>query len=184
MSIAKGLFYIFWLLIVTVSRIGISLLLLQLLGNQRNSNPNIQTRTPICNYGDFLPYDNTLYSTFVLCFTFFYLTMPMYISNNVNYPIIIFFIIYILFDIGVKIKNSCLNLSSPNTNALGNIFVNIAGGGGLGAIIASIIYFSPINYLLFTNELSSNKEVCSMPSKQKFKCSVYKNGELVNTTTR
>jgi hypothetical protein len=96
---------------------------------------------------------------------------------------IIFFIVYILLDIGVKIKNSCLNLSS-NTNALGNLFVNIVGGGGLGAIIATVIYFSPINYLLFTNELSSNKEVCSMASKQKFKCSVYKNGELVTTTTR
>ena len=32
----------------------------------------------------------------------------------------------------------------------------------------------------FINELNSNKEVCTMPSQQQFKCSVYKNGELVS----
>jgi hypothetical protein len=38
--------------------------------------------------------------------------------------------------------------------------------------------------LLFINELTSgsNKEVCSMPNKQTFKCSVYKNGELLGSS--
>ena len=36
---------------------------------------------------------------------------------------------------------------------------------------------------LFFNEVSSDKEMCSMPTKQKFKCAVYKNGELIGNTT-
>ena len=34
---------------------------------------------------------------------------------------------------------------------------------------------------LFLNETQSNKDVCSMPKKQTFKCSVYKNGELIGS---
>jgi hypothetical protein len=37
------------------------------------------------------------------------------------------------------------------------------------------------DYLIF-NEVSSTKEVCTVPKKQTFKCSVYKNGELVGST--
>jgi hypothetical protein len=41
-------------------------------------------------------------------------------------------------------------------------------------------------YLVFSDgdTSSSNSEKCSMPSKQKFKCSVYKNGELVGQTNQ
>jgi hypothetical protein len=46
-----------------------------------------------------------------------------------------------------------------------------------------MIYFSPMNNYLFMNEIYTNGQVCSMPSKQQFKCSVYKNGELVTSTT-
>lgn len=76
----------------------------------------------------------------------------------------------------VKITNGCISSSV-------NIIGEVVAGGGLGAAISSLIYSSPISNYLFTNEVSSNKEVCSMPSKQTFKCSVYKNGELLTTTT-
>ena len=84
MVIGKGLFYIFWLLIATVIRIAI----LWSIG----SPSKVQYANPVCNTGNFLPYDNLFYSTFVLCFTFFYFTTTMYITNNVNYFIVIFFI--------------------------------------------------------------------------------------------
>jgi hypothetical protein len=35
--------------------------------------------------------------------------------------------------------------------------------------------------LLYYDDLISNKIACSKPSQQKFKCSVYKNGELLKT---
>jgi hypothetical protein len=169
MTVGKGLFYIFWLLVVTVIRIGILWMI-------PGSNPSPSYTNEICGSANFLPYDNSTYSTFVLCFTFFYFTLPMYISNNVNYVIIIFFVSYIIFDILIKISNSCIQSST-------NLFGDIVGGGGLGAIIASLVYSSPLSSYLFINELSSGNQTCSMPSKQTFRCSVYKNGELVNSTT-
>jgi hypothetical protein len=44
------------------------------------------------------------------------------------------------------------------------------------------MYGSNLKGYLFINEINNNKEVCSMPSKQQFKCSVYKNGELVGSS--
>jgi len=34
---------------------------------------------------------------------------------------------------------------------------------------------------LFFNEVSSTMDKCSMPNNQTFKCSVYKNGELIGS---
>ena len=73
-------------------------------------------------------------------------------------------------------SNACISSSV-------NLFGDIIGGGGLGALVASLVYSSPVSNYLFINELSSNKETCSMPSKQTFRCSVFKNGELVSSTT-
>ena len=168
MSFGKGLFYLFWLLVVTFTRIGILWMI-------PGTNPYMEFNNPTCSMGEILPYDNSTYSVFVLLFTFFYLTTPMYISNNINYVIITFFIIYIIFDILVKFSNGCIKSSV-------NLFGDIVGGGGLGATIAALIYSSPIQSYLFVNTTGSENEVCSMPSKQSFKCSVYKNGELVNST--
>jgi hypothetical protein len=168
MALGKGLFYLFWLLVATFIRIGILWMI-------PGSNPYTQFDNSVCAMGEILPYDNSTYSIFVLLFTFFYITTPMYISNNINYVIITFFIIYIIFDILVKVTNGCLSSGE-------NIIGDIVAGGGFGAAIAALIYSSPISGYLFINETSSDKEVCSMPSKQTFKCSVYKNGELVNST--
>lgn len=167
-ALGKGLFFIFWLLVVTSIRI---LVLWLLPGN----NVVTQIKPPICDMGSFLPYDNGTYSTFILCFSFLYFTMPMYIANNINYMVILFFLIYIIFDIFVKLTHKCVS-------SVRLLFGDILSGAGLSAIIASLIYTSPIRSYLFINEIASNKEVCSMASKQKFKCAVYKNGELVGST--
>lgn len=166
LAVGKGLFYIYWLLVATFVRIGILWLI-------PGTNPKPSYANEVCSSGNFLPYDNTTYSLFVLAFTFFYFTAPMYITNNINYLVIIFFITYIVFDILIKMTNGCFTSSI-------NIFGDIVGGGGLGALVSALVFSSPISNYLFINELSSNKETCSMPSKQTFKCSVYKNGELIN----
>jgi len=36
---------------------------------------------------------------------------------------------------------------------------------------------------LFTNQLNSNGEICTMQKNTKFTCNVYKNGEIVGSTT-
>jgi hypothetical protein len=50
---------------------------------------------------------------------------------------------------------------------------------GLGGLISLGIYNTSLRNYLFVNEVNKNYEVCTRPSKQKFKCSLYKNGELV-----
>jgi len=167
MSLGKGLFFIFWILIITMVRIGILWII-------PGSNPNYFVNE-ICASGNMLPYDNITYSIFILSFTSFYFIMPMLISNNINYTIIIFFISYLIFDFLIKYSNGCIK------NITG-IFGDLVGGGGLGALIVSILYNSPIQNYLFINEVSSNNETCAMASKQTFKCSVYKNGQLVSST--
>ena len=38
--------------------------------------------------------------------------------------------------------------------------------------------------MLYSTDYISDKQVCSMPSEQKFKCKVYKNGELISTVAK
>ena len=55
-------------------------------------------------------------------------------------------------------------------------------GGFLGAIMALILFYSDKISIMFINELNSNKEVCSVPSKQHFKCVAYKDGMILGSS--
>jgi hypothetical protein len=61
--------------------------------------------------------------------------------------------------------------------------LNVLLGLALSAFIVSLMYSGGSGKYLFFNEVSSDKETCSMPTKQKFKCAVYKNGELIGNTS-
>ena len=78
----------------------------------------------------------------------------------------------------IKVSNSCINSQKAASFFIGDVI----GGGGLGAAVATLMYSSSLQKYLFINTGGSTKEVCSMPSKQTFKCSVYKNGELVKSS--
>ena len=51
----------------------------------------------------------------------------------------------------------------------------------LGTLWYTLFHTSGYDSLLYFDELRSNKVVCSRPAKQSFKCSVYKNGQLVSS---
>ena len=129
----------------------------------------------------FIPNDVT-YSSYMLAATMFYFLMPMILVssenkiNAINYYILLFFIAYILLDLFIKSSLLCI----PTVFSVG-VLSELAAGSLLGALIASLMYYYTRN-LLFINETNTNKEVCSMPTKQQFKCSVYKNGELVSSS--
>ena len=55
-------------------------------------------------------------------------------------------------------------------------------GGLFGVLMALILFYSDKISLLFINELNSNKEVCSVPSKQMFRCSVFKDGMIIGSS--
>lgn len=61
----------------------------------------------------------------------------------------------------------------------GELFLNVMTGLSLSAAIVTLMYAGGSSKYLFFNETQSNKEVCSMPKNQTFKCNVFKNGELI-----
>jgi hypothetical protein len=175
--LGKGLYFLFWIMIISFIRIFIMYNL-----NNKSLSYSISEQ---CDIGSFLPLSTPTYSTFILTFTFAYLMLPSYIlqkqtkTDTINYILMLFLLSYITLDILVKLSLGCINRNSMST-----LIGEILGGIGLGSLISSITYNSAIRSNLFISELTNNKEICSMPSKQKFKCSVYKNGELVSTTIK
>jgi hypothetical protein len=127
----------------------------------------------------FIPKDVT-YSTFILSFTMMYLITPMIMIskqnkvNVINYGILAFFLAYIALDLFIKNLLSCIQLFSSL------VIGDVLSGLFLGGVISGIImYGSTLKSYLYINEINTNKEVCSMPSKQQFKCRVFKDGTLI-----
>ena len=168
----KGLFYIVCVFLVTSLR-SVCLMV--------GKVPQFNQGSAICNEGVFLPYTGLSYSTFMLTFTALYFITPMFIitgqnkTNTINYSVILFFVAYIVFDFFIKWSASCIKPSL-------SVLADFLSGGLLGAAIALILFAANKISLMFINELNSNKEVCSVPSKQQFKCSLYRNGTIVGSS--
>ncbi len=149
-----------------------------ILGIPDNVNENT-----ICNTGVYLPYTGKSYSTFMLTYTAMYFIVPMILisaqnkTNTLNYSVIAFFVFYIVFDLFIKISPP-FNCFPLDISVIGDLL----SGGILGAGTALIFFLNDKISLLFINELNSNKEVCSVPSKQQFRCSVYKDGQIVGSS--
>jgi len=174
-ALFKGLFYIFWILVITALRV--FMIYIQI-GSKPNQNKQITN--PLCSSGIFYPDSAPTYSTYILSFSLAYFIVPMIIIsqsqnvNAINYFVLLFFILYIIFDLFVKKYINCIN----SIFSL-NVFSDLIGGFGLGSLISTLIYSSKIRNNLFINEIIVNKEICSKPSKQQFKCQIYKNGEII-----
>jgi hypothetical protein len=176
-TIEKALFFFMWIFSITFLRI---IMFQAFNSNSTQSTPNIPD---ICTTGLtqlFIKKDVT-YSTYILSFTMMYFLMPMIMVskqhniNDINYGVMAFFIVYICLDIFIKKSLLCIP-SYISTS----ILTNVVSGIFLGGLISGVImYGTTLKPYLYINELNTNKEVCSMPSKQQFRCSVYKNGTLV-----
>jgi hypothetical protein len=64
---------------------------------------------------------------------------------------------------------------------ISEIFLNIIIGGSLAAGIVVLMIANGSSKFLFFNEVQSSREQCSQPTKQTFKCDVYKDGQLVQS---
>jgi hypothetical protein len=138
---------------------------------------------PVCSVSVFEPLisnTNLTYSTFALAFAMFYFIFPMILvnidnkSSMFNYRVLFFFSFYIAFDLFIKRARRCTDNMTTTS-----IFGDLIGGTTLGIGAASAMYYMRRS-LLFINETASNAEMCSMPSKQKFKCTVTQNGVPVD----
>lgn len=179
-TMEKAMVFLIWIFIITFIRI----IVFTGFSSKNSSEKDIPS---ICLTGLtqlFIPKDVT-YSTYILTFTMMYFVVPMLMVskqnkvNVVNYRVLGFFIAYIVLDLFIKNSLSCIPGIFSSL-----IIGNVLSGMFLGAVIAGVfMYGSNLKGYLYINEINNNKEVCSMPSKQQFKCSVYKNGELVGSTT-
>jgi hypothetical protein len=136
------------------------------------SNPIVNDKT-ICTSIQYSKYGNPTFSAFVFAFTIMYLSFPMFSNNSVNYWVFISLIAYFLLDIFVKIHKKCVM-------QMGDLFLNVLLGAASSALIVTLMYVGGSDKYLFYNEVSSDKEMCYQPSEQTFKCSMFKDGQMIS----
>jgi hypothetical protein len=137
----------------------------------QGSLPKNQER--ICAIFDSFHYVHPSFISALYAYTIIYMIIPMATYDVFNIPLIIILLIFSVIDVIVRFKYGCTNTKA------------VALGAVLGAGAATIWFFmlkeSGNSSLLFYDDLVSNKQSCSRKNNEQFKCSVYKNGELLNT---
>ena len=167
----KGFVYLAWLLIFTWFRS----LLYEVTGSSQTTTS--ETTANICDIVQYSQYGNSGFSVYFIAFTIVYICTPMFMNQEMNYFVLSGILFYLLLNTWIRSSKQCfMNMT--------DIFLNLVGGLFTGAIAVSIMYAANISKYLFFNELSSNKEVCSQPKKQTFRCAVYKNGEVIGTVNQ
>ena len=161
----KGLIYLCFLIAACIVRMYIY--------KWSGSSPIVNDNT-ICTSIQYSSYGNPAFSSFVFAFTIMYLSFPMFSNNAPNFWIFVALLIYFFIDMFIKLYKGCI----INT---GDLYLNILMGLTVSALIVTLMYTGGSGKYLFFNEVSSNKDICYQPSKQTFKCSVFKDGTLVGS---
>jgi len=109
--------------------------------------------------------------TLVYVFSFFYLITPMVTTGIVNMPLLVSLALMTIVDATVNLRDKCTELSF--------IMIAIVFASIIGTLWSVLIYSVKRELAYHTDYISTNKLACSLPSKQKFKCVVKKNGEII-----
>jgi hypothetical protein len=162
----KGLIYLGGVLIASMINLAIS----WMIGSEPEENQGA-----ICNLIEFplvsTQFNVPNYNSMFICFTLMYLLLPMLSNNQINFWIVGTIVSIFAVDAYVKLEYSC---TVPRGIVFGGII-----GSALGAAYYFILKLSDVKSLLFFNDLTSNNVVCKRPQNQTFKCSVYKNGQVI-----
>jgi hypothetical protein len=162
----KGIIYLGGVLIASVINYAIS----GLIGSEPLDNEG-----PICNLMEvpFIPnrYNVPNYNSMFIGFTLMYLLLPMLTNNQINFWMIGTIVSIFAVDAYVKLQYFC---TVPRGITIGGIV-----GITLGAVWYFLFKLTNMTSLLFFNDLTSNNVVCKRPQNQTFKCSVYKNGQVI-----
>jgi hypothetical protein len=162
----KGLVYLGGVLIASVINYAVSMGI--------GSEP-IPSEGSICNLMEvpFIPYRYNVpnYNSMFIAFTLMYLLLPMLSNNQINFWMVGTIVSIFAVDSYVKLQYSC---TVPRGITIGGIV-----GAALGAVWYFLLKFNKFESLLFFNDLTSNNVVCNRPKNQTFKCSVYKNGQVL-----
>ena len=116
-------------------------------------------------------YNSPSTTSLFIAFTFAYLFLPMKYNNQMNYAVIASLMGLFTLDAVSKVTNKCTTVGGAVLGAL--------AGFVMGAMWYTLFHAVGADDLLYFDEMDSNAVRCERPSKQTFKCSVYKNGKLV-----
>lgn len=164
----KGLIYLGGVLIAMF----IGLMFRPLIGSKSDIGASMSCNLFEMPFGYNMFNSPSLHSLFI-AFTIAYLFMPMISNNLMNYSVLISLVILFFIDAFTKIQGKC-------TSGLG-VFI-----GGLMGIILGIAYWALFHYagmknILYFEKEGSNNVICNRPSRQTFKCKVYKGGKLIGS---
>jgi len=115
------------------------------------------------------------FTVFFITFVTGYIVAPMFIYNIFNIYVIAFLGIYMVIVILFNQRDECSNITTSIYNVIYGI-VSVA-------LTIIILISAGLSGTLFSEDLVSDATICSMPSKQTFKCTVYKNGEIISSST-
>ncbi len=164
----KGLIYLAGIMMALVANIVIQYII------QDEPDPNRELFCDLFSPISLSPYTSPSTSSLFIAFTIAYLLLPMKYNNNMNYGVILFLLFMFAIDAYVKTYSKCSSIS-------GSIIGGLAGFL-FGCIWYAIFHATGYDSLLYFDTYSSNRVFCAKPSKQSFKCSVYKNGKIISSS--
>jgi len=137
-------------------------------------NANKPSMNPLCGIFKFMDdeYYRPTISTYFITFTLFYSIIPMIFSGTTNYYLIALILFLLVGDIVTKFSYGCVNMTG--------VFLGMITAVLLGSMTSYGIMTANED-LVFFGERSSNNVTCGKPTSKTFKCSVYKNGQLLKT---
>ena len=175
-TIVKGLLFITGLVIVSF----LTYLIKSILKERQNP-----LASPLCNIlpfpftsrgsiaSEYVIFSSPITSSVLLGYISSYLIYPMYINNEVNYPLLMFLVSIFGTNSVIELWNKC--------GSIGGVVLGGILGITFGILYYGIIVASGNKELAYFTEIKSSAEGCRKPSKQRFKCSVYENGQLLKS---
>lgn len=131
-------------------------------------------RNAFCNIYDY----DKIGSGFVIfyaTFTISYIVLPMMFFSIYNFYIFIPLLIYLLLIV-------VYNVTVDKCVRWGIAMYEFHYGFFTALLVLLSLHYTNNDKLLVLSPIQPNSNFCSMPNNQTFKCSVYKNGELVSSS--
>jgi hypothetical protein len=153
---------------------GLILLLFVVIVFQKMNKTSVHNPDPMCNLFKISQTLSTIpsFTIALIGYSITYLLFPMINNGIVNYPLIIILFFIFFTNMYYRVKHNCTTMSGIIYGALLGCLWGMAWYFAISSKNATLTYY---------DDFISNKVACSRPTKQTFKCSVYKNGELLQT---
>lgn len=171
-EVLKGITYLFLIIFALVLRMLATKVPAAAATTPSTGAPSTEPMTQ-CSMETGISGDNETLGAYVISYTMWYICLPMFIINDVNWGLFSFFLLTLILNL--VINKDCIK------GCMSSVITNVISSGLLGVMFSLGVY-TYANSLSLVNESSSSAEVCSAPTKQTFKCKVFKNGELVSET--